>query len=361
MGTGEQRRFNGWSWPPTKRQVVTVFVVLGDAVLFGTVLVPLVPPGDTRWALILAFAAAFGLTVLAGVLTMTTDPMDPMVAAAEAGADEDELFDSDEDVLYCRYCETHVQLDSKHCWECNKCVATFDHHCPWLNTCIGSQNYATFYTAIWALLAMLGVVVVVASVELATVLRGSADETLSVYGLNKVHMAMFLAVVVAVNGSLCLLDSTLVVFHSYLVINDLTTFEYLTGKTSQKRERRKAEKDAARRRREEEAVAAANSGGTGSPGIGTQDITPEMLRQHLQPHHLVRSAGQEAHVLDRSPLAAQSSDESSESGEESGESGDGHADGIFRSMVAEDGDTDIKKEVSSFVFGSDISGVTRPS
>ena len=27
---------------------------------------------------------------------------------------------------------------------CNKCVAVFDHHCPYLNTCIGKQNYVSF-------------------------------------------------------------------------------------------------------------------------------------------------------------------------------------------------------------------------
>ncbi|VDN43795.1 unnamed protein product, partial [Gongylonema pulchrum] len=47
---------------------------------------------------------------------------------------------------YCNICLIYVSVilfDStcKHCRTCNKCVPGFDHHCKWLNNCIGAPNY----------------------------------------------------------------------------------------------------------------------------------------------------------------------------------------------------------------------------
>ncbi len=31
-----------------------------------------------------------------------------------------------------------------HCPDCNVCIQGFDHHCPWMGTCIGEKNYTLF-------------------------------------------------------------------------------------------------------------------------------------------------------------------------------------------------------------------------
>lgn len=49
-----------------------------------------------------------------------------------------------ESLATCYICHVPVEPDTKHCGRCNKCVAAFDHHCLYLNTCIGGKNYTAF-------------------------------------------------------------------------------------------------------------------------------------------------------------------------------------------------------------------------
>lgn len=37
-----------------------------------------------------------------------------------------------------------VSKSSFHCHTCDRCVSNFDHHCKYLNNCIGGKNYHNF-------------------------------------------------------------------------------------------------------------------------------------------------------------------------------------------------------------------------
>ncbi|SBS84134.1 palmitoyltransferase, putative (DHHC6) [Plasmodium malariae] len=45
---------------------------------------------------------------------------------------------------YCSACDVLQLLRSKHCKVCQRCVRTFDHHCPWINNCVAENNRCFF-------------------------------------------------------------------------------------------------------------------------------------------------------------------------------------------------------------------------
>jgi len=69
-----------------------------------------------------------------------------------------EMAESDEFDLGSGFCSTCIlrrPIRSKHCSVCNKCVARFDHHCPWVDNCVGANNHKYFLGYLGSLLGML--------------------------------------------------------------------------------------------------------------------------------------------------------------------------------------------------------------
>lgn len=55
----------------------------------------------------------------------------------------DFLFNSEE--KFCKKCNLEKINRSKHCIICDKCIEKFDHHCIWINNCVGAKNLKYFY------------------------------------------------------------------------------------------------------------------------------------------------------------------------------------------------------------------------
>ena len=45
---------------------------------------------------------------------------------------------------YCPYCRVKKSQKVKHCHLCKKCIKGFDHHCNWIDNCVGENNKVLF-------------------------------------------------------------------------------------------------------------------------------------------------------------------------------------------------------------------------
>ncbi|KAM0950664.1 putative protein S-acyltransferase [Dioscorea sansibarensis] len=87
---------------------------------------------------------AVGMGVLLFLLTSFSDPGTVKADNAPqylAAYPYDEVIYSEKE---CSTCKIPKPARSKHCGICGRCVARFDHHCGWMNNCIGEKNTRYF-------------------------------------------------------------------------------------------------------------------------------------------------------------------------------------------------------------------------
>jgi len=93
--------------------------------------------------------------VVAVILHLVSVCTNPGIITRPPEIDFFQLLKEFDPVLLCPDCEVIRTDRSRHCSICNKCVERFDHHCPWINNCVGINNHGVFMAFLLSMLTLL--------------------------------------------------------------------------------------------------------------------------------------------------------------------------------------------------------------
>ena len=62
---------------------------------------------------------------------------------------------------------------------CKRCIRVYDHHCPWINNCVGCENHVYFFIFLSSMVLNIIVLIILSSFE---IYKYSGTET--IYVLN---------------------------------------------------------------------------------------------------------------------------------------------------------------------------------
>uniref|UniRef100_A0A672J3A0 Palmitoyltransferase n=1 Tax=Salarias fasciatus TaxID=181472 RepID=A0A672J3A0_SALFA len=118
----------------------------------------------------------------------------------------------------CGFCLLQQPMRARHCRTCRRCVRRFDHHCPWLENCVGERNHRWFVVYLLVqLLALLWAL----HIALSGFSAGAAWEPwLRANGV--------LLAALAVVAVFSLVVALLLASHLYLVSINCTTWEFMS-------------------------------------------------------------------------------------------------------------------------------------
>ncbi|KAF5206297.1 Palmitoyltransferase pfa4 [Thalictrum thalictroides] len=126
------------------------------------------------------------------------------------------------DLRFCQKCSHHKPPRAHHCRVCKRCVLRMDHHCIWINNCVGHANYKIFFVFV--------VYAVSASIHSLVLFVGSVlhdDPEVEKQSDSSSRLYYIISGLLLVSITMAL--STLLGWHIYLTLRNKTTIEYHEG------------------------------------------------------------------------------------------------------------------------------------
>ncbi|KAL3656417.1 hypothetical protein V7S43_018720 [Phytophthora oleae] len=234
MTAGTTRR-HGCEAPLHPSQIAVVAIGLLSAVAFYGFSVQELPV-LVYSAVVPLYSVQFAITALLFAIISSFDPGQPRRQATQPHDQEaiavppvvlsdvkagPELLTSHPVVATCRDCGRFAPTtDTRHCGRCNKCIPGYDHHCIYLNTCIGTRNYPLFAGLLSCSTLLLLTQQIVTGYAISCLLAPGQDDGKK----TRAAMLCVLSVLPLLELFFLLVLGT---FHLYIAFRGLTTYEWL--------------------------------------------------------------------------------------------------------------------------------------
>jgi len=223
-------KYTGFQRPFHILQIVswftTVFILWASYTILSSAL-----EGKLQASFLVLFTISELVVLALGFAGTKSNPTDPTIKEQIVLKQSGLEINSSCYEAFCETCNFFVHTSSKHCGPCNRCVKGFDHHCKWLNNCVGKANYKVFCGLLVTLLFTEASLCAFCGYLFRQYVVSYSDFEESVQSsalafTADAHLAIILYILTtsAIVG-LGLLSLT--VFHGYLTMVHLTTYEYI--------------------------------------------------------------------------------------------------------------------------------------
>ncbi|ORY97517.1 DHHC palmitoyltransferase-domain-containing protein [Syncephalastrum racemosum] len=124
---------------------------------------------------------------------------------------------------FCKTCDAYKPPRAHHCRICRRCVLKMDHHCPWINNCVGYNNYSHFFRFIFFVNFACAYVLWLLVIRINRMLNDIRNFQFESEPTTTEAVFMVLDFVAAFIVLFCVLMLT--VYHCYLLARNQTTIE----------------------------------------------------------------------------------------------------------------------------------------
>lgn len=220
--------------PDYKSLLGTTVLIIVPVVIFCVWVLPWVGE-HISWALVAISGVLIAFSLLMLAVTSMTDPgfiprspPDPDVEyGMQVPTKDHQINGYTVSTKYCTTCSHYRPPRCSHCAVCDNCVDKFDHHCPWVGTCIGRRNYRSFMFFISGTALLCCWVFALSIADLVLASRDAGWQFGDVVGD---HWAAIVCAVYTFLGFWFV--GGLTALHGYLVSTNQTTYEHFRHRYS---------------------------------------------------------------------------------------------------------------------------------